>query len=159
MFPFHLGEILTNKERKESVMGNQYTGIWTYRSLLNDPDLSISFDDLEFGRGNIRIEESEPGIFKGLIYGPGWELKLKGSIQEGAPSTLWFQGSGVVSGAPWVYDYLCYAVPHIPNGVDQIPALVGSVTRAIPHPNGSGGTNPAGVVASFYAVLQPKSKL
>jgi len=37
-----------------------------------------------------------------------------------------------------------------PNGIDQVPALVGSVIRAKPH-NGS----PAGVVASFIAVKQP----
>jgi hypothetical protein len=32
------------------------------------------------------------------------------------------------------------------------PAIVGSVIRTIPHSNGNGGTAPAGVVASFYAV-------
>lgn len=139
-------------------MENQFTGIWTYRSVLNNPDISIPFNDLEFGRGNLKIEAAEPGILKGSIYGPGWELELKGSIQDGAPATLWFQGSGEVNGAPWVYDYICYATPNIPNGKNQVPSLVGSVIRAIPHPNGSGGTNPAGVVASFYAVLQPLPK-
>jgi hypothetical protein len=49
---------------------------------------------------------------------------------------------------------ICYVVPQIPNGENQIPALVGSVTRAIPHPDGQGGVSPAGVVCSFYAVLQ-----
>ncbi len=136
---------------------NIASGLWTYRSLLNNPDLSVDFNDLEFGRGNLLIEEAD-GIVKGKIYGPGWELQLNGSFQYGNPATLWFQGSGIVSGSAWVYDYLCYVVPHIPNGVNQVPALVGSVTRAIPHPNGSGGTSPAGVVASFYAVLQPPKK-
>ena len=135
-------------------MKNPFQGIWSYRSLLNNPDLATDFDKLEFGRGNIRIDPAPPGQFKGLIYGPGWELELFGSIQEGSPATVWFQGKGTVGGAPWVYDYLGYLVPQIPNGVDQIPAIVGSVTRAIPHPNGNGGTSPAGVVASFYAVKQ-----
>lgn len=130
------------------------SGTWTYRSLINNPDLSVDFDSLEFGRGNLQIETSN-GILTGKIYDTGWELELTGSVQYGAPATLWFQGSGIVDGAPWIYDYLCYLVPHIPNGKDQIPALVGSVTRAIPHPNGNGGTSPAGVVCSFYAVLQP----
>lgn len=31
------------------------TGHWTYRSLLNDPDLATAFNDLEFGRGTIQI--------------------------------------------------------------------------------------------------------
>jgi hypothetical protein len=75
-------------------------------------------------------------------------------MQQGNPATLWFQGKGIVSGSLWIYDYLCYVVPQIPNGENQIPALVGSVTRAIPHPDGQGGVSPAGVVCSFYAVLQ-----
>jgi len=128
------------------------SGLWTYRSFVNNPDLSTNFKDLEFARANLLIETSETGKLTGKIYDTGWELTLSGSIQLGNPATLWFQGSGVVGGAHWVYDYLCYAVPYMPNGVNQVPALVGSITRAIPHPNSSGGTNPAGVVASFYAV-------
>ncbi|WP_184549363.1 hypothetical protein [Mucilaginibacter sp. FT3.2] len=130
------------------------SGTWTYRSLINNPDLTADFDTLEFGRANLKIDISPEGILSGKIFDTGWELTLKGSAQYGNPATLWFQGSGIVSGAPWVYDYLCYIVPHIPNGVNQVPALVGSICRVIPHPNGNGGTSPAGVVASFYAVLQ-----
>jgi len=130
------------------------SGLWTYRSLLNNPDLTATFDSLEFGRGNLEIKTSLDGSLSGKIYDTGWELDLKGSFQYGNPATLWFQGSGIVSGSLWVYDYLCYVVPQIPNGVKQVPALVGTVTRAIPHPDGSGGTSPAGVVCSFYAVLQ-----
>src|SRR5690349_10187691 len=133
---------------------NPASGLWTYRSLLNNPDLSVDFNSLEFGRGNLKIEASSEGILTGKIYDTGWELDLRGSFQYGNPATLWFQGKGIVSGSLWIYDYLCYAVPHIPNGVKQVPALVGSVTRAIPHPDGQGGTSPAGVVCSFYAVLQ-----
>jgi len=128
-------------------------GLYTYRSLLNNPNLSIDFNSLEFGRANFLIE-ANAGKLRGKIYDTGWELELKGSFQYGSPATLWFQGSGIVSGSKWVYDYLCYVVPQIPNGINQVQALVGSVTRAIDHPNGSGGTSPAGVVASFYAVLQ-----
>jgi len=129
-------------------------GIWTYRSLLNDPDLSKNFNLLEFGRANLQLKASSAGILTGQIGDTGWNLDLMGSIQLGTPATLWFQGSGVVSGSQWIYDYLCYVVPAIPNGIKQVPALVGSVTRAIPHPDGQGGTSPAGVVCSFYAVRQ-----
>jgi len=53
----------------------------------------------------------------------------------------------------WIYDYHAYLVPHWPNGVGQIAALVGSVIRTIPHSASQPGTvSPAGVVASFYAV-------
>ncbi len=133
------------------------SGLWTYRSLLNNPDLSVDFDSLEFGRAKLLIEASADGLLKGKVYDTGWELTLKGSFQYGNPSVLWFQGAGTVNGSPWVYDYLCYIVPFIPNGVGQVQALVGSVTRAIPHPDGRGGTSPAGVVCSFYAVRQPYS--
>ncbi|MFN0215145.1 MAG: hypothetical protein ACKVT2_12890 [Saprospiraceae bacterium] len=129
-------------------------GTWTYRSLLNNPDLSADFDSLEFGRANLRFDPAPPGIIQGLIYGDGWQLNLFGSIQYGTPGTVWFQGKGIVGGSEWIYDYLCYLVPNIPNGVNQVPAMVGSITRAIPHPSSGGGTSPAGVVASFYAVRQ-----
>ena len=129
------------------------SGKWTYRSHLNNPDLSVDFNSLEFGRANLDLNISGSSV-SGTIGGPGWELILKGSLQLGAPATIWFQGKGEVDGAPWVYDYLGYVVPEIPNGIDQVPAIVGSVTRAIPHPDGQGGTSPAGVVVSFYAVKQ-----
>lgn len=130
------------------------SGTWTYRSLLNNPDLSVDFNTLEFGRANLFLESSAGGIISGKIGDTGWELELKGSLQYGAPATLWFQGSGIISGSPWVYDYLGYLVPQIPNGIKQVTAIVGSVTRAIPHPDGQGGTSPAGVVGSFFAVRQ-----
>ncbi|MDI9311725.1 MAG: hypothetical protein QM535_16055 [Limnohabitans sp.] len=134
---------------------NLGNGLWSYRSLLNNPDLSVDFNNLEFGRGNLLIETSDDGSITGKIYDTGWELEIKGGFMYGNPGCLWFQGKGIVNGSLWIYDYLCYVVPIIPNGVNQIPALVGSVTRAIPHPDGQGGTSPAGVVCSFYAVAQP----
>lgn len=134
---------------------NLGSGLWTYRSLLNNPDLTATFNSLEFGRGNLKIETHNDGSLSGKIYDTGWELDLKGSFQNGNPAVMWFQGKGVVSGSLWIYDYLCYLVPTIPNGENQINALVGSVTRAIPHSDGNGGTSPAGVVCSFYAVQQP----
>lgn len=138
----------------KQIVKNLGSGIWTYRSLLNNPDLSADFNSLEFGRGNLSIQTDVDGSLTGKIYDTGWELELKGSFQNGNPAALWFQGKGIVSGSLWIYDYLCYVVPSIPNGENQVPALVGSVTRAIPHPDGSGGTSPAGVVCSFYAVFQ-----
>jgi len=129
------------------------TGIWTYRSLLNDPDVSTDFDKLEFGRGNIRIDDAPMGVFAGSIFGPGWSLDLNGAIGYGSPWTVRFQGVGVVGGEQWIYDYSGYVVPPWPNGVDQRPAIVGSVIRTIPHSAGGSGTvAPAGVVCSFYAV-------
>jgi len=93
------------------------TGIWTYRSLLNDPDVSTDFDKLEFGRGNIRIDDAPMGVFAGSIFGPGWSLDLNGSIGYGTPWAVRFQGKGIVGGEEWIYDYIGYVVPPWPNGV------------------------------------------
>jgi hypothetical protein len=37
---------------------NPFVGSWSYRSLINSPDLNTDFNDLEFGRGTIVIEEA-----------------------------------------------------------------------------------------------------
>ena len=74
-------------------------GTWTYRSFINNPDLSVDFDTLEFGRGNIRIDAAPMNQFKGSIYGPGWELDLAGSTTYGNPFTvraLAYTGAGHV---------------------------------------------------------------
>jgi hypothetical protein len=133
---------------------NPFTGSWTYRSLLNDSDLSTSFDQLEFGRGTIIINDAPPEILTGTIGGPGWSLKLRGSRSYGSPAQVRFQGKGVVGGEEWTYDYIGWLVPVWPASTDALdgPAIVGSVTRTVPHSSGTGGVAPAGVVASFYAV-------
>ena len=70
-------------------------GTWTYRSFLSNPDLAADFDSLEFGRGNIQINDGPMEQFNGLIYGTGWSLDLKGSITYGNPFCLTFQGKGI----------------------------------------------------------------
>ena len=129
-------------------------GTWTYRSFLSNSDLTADFNSLEFGRGNIRIDQAPIQTLKVLIYGDAWQLTLKGSITYGDPFTLRFQGKGVVGGSEWIYDYIGYLVREWPNGVDQRPAIVGSIVRTIPHPDGQGGTAPAGFVAQWIAVKQ-----
>jgi hypothetical protein len=129
-------------------------GKWTYRSFLSDPDLSTQFNDLEFGRATITVAEAPMGVFKGSLGGPGFSLDCNGSINYGDPYSVRFQGKGVVGGEEWIYDYTGYVVKPWPNGIDQVPAMVGSIVRTIPHSSGSGGTAPAGVVCSWIAVWQ-----
>ena len=132
---------------------NPFVGSWTYRSFLNDPDINKAFNDLEFGRGTIVIAEGPMQSLSGTIGGPGWSLALKGARSYGNPMHARFEGVGVVNGEKWIYDYEGYLVPDWPNGVDQVPAIVGSVIRTIPHSGSQPHTvNPAGVVCSFYAV-------
>lgn len=133
---------------------NVLVGNWTYRSFLSDPNLAATFDSLQFGLGTIRIDPSPMNEFTGLIYGDGWSLNLKGSTNWGNPFEVRFQGTGVVGGEQWVYDYVGYVVRPWPNGVNQRPSIVGSIVRTVPHSSGSGGVSPAGVVCSWIAVMQ-----
>ena len=58
---------------------NPFVGKWTYRSLLNDPDMNKNFNDLEFGRADLVIAEAAPQLLQGTIGGPGWSLTVHGS--------------------------------------------------------------------------------
>ena len=135
---------------------NPFVGKWTYRSLLNDPDISLNFCKLEFGRGTIVIaEDGAPNVLKGTIGGDDWSLALHGSIGYGSPMQVRFQGKGLVGGEQWIYDYIGWLVPVWPNSDSSLQraAIVGSVVRTVPHSSGPGTpVHPAGVVASFYAV-------
>ncbi len=130
---------------------NPFLGKWSYRSFLNDPDLSKKANALLFGSATLEFTDAPAGKVAGAIGGTGWKLDLTGSITFGNPPAARFQGKGMVSGSEWIYDYIGYYVPHWPNGVNQVEAIAGSVIRTIPHP-GNGGISPAGVVVSFYAV-------
>jgi hypothetical protein len=136
---------------------NPFVGTWTYRSLINDPNVNTDFNKLEFGRGTLVITAPSSTTLRGTIGGPGWSLDLHGSFSYGSPAQVRFQGRGLVGGEEWIYDYIGWLVPVWPNSNDtlQRAAIVGSVVRTIPHSGGKPGTvSPAGVVASFYAVRQ-----
>lgn len=139
------------------MIDNPFIGSWTYRSLLNDTNLNVAFNDLEFGRGTLVFATGPMESLRGTIGGPGWSLELHGSVGFGSPAQVRFQGKGLVGGEQWIYDYLGWLVPTWPNSNDRLqrPAIVGSVVRTIPHSGGApGSVSPAGVVASFYAVKQ-----
>lgn len=143
---------------KESA--SPFVGSWSYRSFYNDPTFHVDkegnddFNVLELGFGTLAIQQTGPEMLGGTIGGSGWSLALQGSMSPGNPGQVRFQGKGVVGGNEWIYDYIGWLVPAWPNGVQQRRALVGSIVRTIPHPSSSGGISPAGVVGSWYAVLQ-----
>jgi hypothetical protein len=126
-----------------------FVGSWTYRSFQNLPDPDLTFNDLFFGQATLVIAGFDPGSFSGrLVFRSGAEMTLTGSSTFDNPVTVRFQGRGSSSGIEdFLYDYVGYLVPDWPNGVGQVPAIVGSVVRTAPH-----GGNPAGVVASWIAV-------
>jgi hypothetical protein len=135
-------------------------GKWTYRSFISTPDL-VAGDptkalDLIFGEGVFTLETPSRTTVKGTLdMGEGLVLDLNGTVRPaaaGAPLIVEIAGIGR-AGTPtngWEYDYHGYLAYPWPNGVNQVPCLVGSVIRAKPH-NGA----PAGFVASFIAVKQP----
>ena len=136
------------------MIDNPFVGSWTYRSLLNDPDIAKDFNSLAFGRGTLVIQAESSTTLGGTIGGPGWSLNLHGSFGYGSPAQVRFQGRGTIGGEEWVYDYIGWLVPVWPNSDDtlQRAAIGGSVVRTVPHSGGQGQVSPAGVVASFYAV-------
>lgn len=126
-----------------------FAGEWTYRSYLNNPDPAVDPNTLLFGFGILRIEEPSFGTLAGTIGDTGWSLSLRGTIYYGNPMTIRFQGTGNVDGEPWIYDYHAFHAPVWSNGVNQQPAIIGTVVRTIAHSNGKAT---AGVTASWIAV-------
>ena len=134
-------------------------GKWTYRSFLNTPQL-VDGDankalGLIFGEGTFAFEMPTKTTVKGTLdMGGGFVLDLSGEVSPGPCDQPFFRINGFGrTGTPtagWEYDYSGVIACRWPNGVNQVPSLVGTVIRAKPH-NGA----PAGVVASFIAVRQP----
>jgi hypothetical protein len=138
--------------------GPSLAGKWTYRSFINSTDLVSDADGalaLIFGQGVITFAMPSSTTLQGTLdMGGGLVLDLQGTVQPGsdtAPLMVAIVGTGRSGTATdgWEYDYRGYLAFQWPNGVNQVPALVGTVIRAKPH-NGA----PAGVVASFIAVKQ-----
>jgi hypothetical protein len=122
-------------------------GDWAYKSYLNTADQPI------FGAGIFTFATPLSTALHGTFdMGSGLVLDLQGTIRAAAqncPLTVEIVGTGR-AGTPtagWEYDYHGYMAYPWPNGVNQVPALVGSVIRAKPHNGGA-----AGVTASFIAV-------
>jgi hypothetical protein len=136
-------------------------GKWTYRSFLNDPAQVTTDPDtaaekllaLLFAEAVFTFEIPNDTTLTGAIDWDGGGLDLLGKISDhgGAPVVVIIgTGRAGTGTANWEYDYHGELAYQWPNGVNQVPAIVGNVIRAKPH-NG----NPAGVVASFIAVKQP----
>lgn len=128
-----------------------FVGAWTYRSFVNDPDMSKDFNDLEFGRGELVIDEFDPGTFSGrLIFSDTYQFGLYGASSFGNPYVVRFQGTGDTGDSQGqIYNYTGHLVPIWPDGAEQRTVIVGSVIRTVPH---DGGKAAAGFVASWIAV-------
>jgi hypothetical protein len=154
-------------------------GKWTYRSYSNRADIIVGDDpepaakslaaicgqgstansatkalSLIFGEGIMTFDAPSGSTITGNFdMGGGYVLDLKGTMQTMGSGQIVIEVSGTGRASTptnnWEYDYKASTTPKWPNGVDQIPSLVGTVIRAKPHDGGK-----AGVVASFIAVRQ-----
>lgn len=138
-------------------MSNPFAGTWTYRSFLNNPapvgDDPAKLEALLFAEGVLTVQDTVNTTFQGeLSFGPGSVMDLNGVVtpaQSGRPAHAHIVGVGKPGSplADYFYDYDGSLTEHWPNGVNQVPAITGSVIRVKPH-NGEA----AGLVASFVAV-------
>lgn len=101
-----------------------------------------------FGEGVFDLRLDGETVTGTLDMGGGYVLDLTGSAAEAGIALVGLGRDGTPT-AGWQYDYRGGLAHHWPNGVNQVPALVGTVIRAKPH-----GSAPAGTVASFIAVKQ-----
>jgi hypothetical protein len=139
-------------------------GKWTYRSFLNDPAQVTNVPDeataakqllaILFAEAVFTFQIPDDTTLTGAIDWDGGGLDLSGNISnQGDALTVHIIGNGRpgTGTKDWEYDYHAALAFQWPNGVNQVPAIVGTVLRAKPHGAGS----PAGVTASFIAVKQP----
>jgi hypothetical protein len=137
-------------------MSNPFAGIWTYRSFLNNPELTGGDPNklaaLLFAEATWTVQDTAANVFKGqLSFGPNDIMDLLGTITTaaGASPHVHIVGKGR-PGTPTAqlfYDYDGSLTEKWPEGVNQVPAITGSVIRMKPHDG-----QPAGLVASFIAV-------
>jgi hypothetical protein len=132
-------------------------GKWTYRSFNNDP-VQVGDDPkkalaLIFAEAALLLRPLNNVDFAGLLDWDGGGMDLKGKMIEGSPDTpvafaIVGYGRQGTSTDGWEYAYNGCLSYTWPEGIDQVPSLVGSIVRVKPH-NG----RPAGYTASFVAVL------
>lgn len=130
-------------------MADNLAGKWAYRSYQNTALQPV------FGAGTFTFTTPSSTKLQGTLdMGSGLVLDLDGTItpaSDSAPLTVHIIGNGRpdTDTKGWEYDYHGFLGFQWPNGVDQVPSLVGTIVRAKPHNGGA-----AGVTASFIAVKQ-----
>ncbi|TLY49892.1 MAG: hypothetical protein E6K53_12245 [Gammaproteobacteria bacterium] len=138
-------------------MSNPFAGTWIYRSFLNKPVLTDGDPEklaaLLFAEATWTVKDAAANVFDGeLSFGPNNVMDLNGVITPGQNDTaahvhIIGKGRPGTSTEHLFYDYDASLTEQWPNGVNQVPAITGSVIRVKPHDG-----QPAGVVASFIAV-------
>jgi len=129
---------------------------WVYRSYLNntglvagDPNKALA---LIFGEGVFTLAQEAHAVHGKFTMSSDYVLDLRGELIDANGTTklkLAGKGRPGTPTAGWEYDYQAFLCPTWPTSVNQVPAFVGTVLRAVPH-NGA----PAGVTASFILLAE-----
>jgi hypothetical protein len=141
----------------------ELSGLWTYRSFLNDPKPLYptalpTVPQLILQEALLKLETPTSATLQGGIEwlrgGGDFPLDLRGWIQPGVgdePSSFGIVGTGRpgtnTEGREYYYEG--HLTRNWPNGINQVPALVGSLIRGKPNPESPGRSLP------FIAVKQP----
>lgn len=130
-----------------------YEGSWTYRSFLDDSDISKEFNALRFGAGLINFGQiAYDQILHGVLdMGGDYKLALRGELLRNIAGITGIRWTGTgIAGTPtqdWVYDYRGVKTEKWTDADGQKNVIVGSVIRTVAHDGA-----PAGFVGSFYMV-------
>jgi hypothetical protein len=139
----------------------ELSGLWTYRSFLNDPKLLYptappTLPELILQEALVELGTPTSTTLQGGIdwLGRGdFVLDLRGWNQPvgDEPSKFGIVGTGRpgTNTEGMEYHYEGHLTPKWPNGINQVPALVGSLIRGKPNPESPGRSLP------FIAVKQP----
>ncbi len=132
---------------------NPFVGTWVYRSLKNILEEPQQIEELLLWQAVLMLQDGGPNLIKGRISSGDYALDVSGAFGFATDMpTIQMRATGIAGSATdgWVYDYVGSLAYHWPKGDAQRPAIVGTVTRAVPHaPN-----RPAGASYSFVAVNQ-----
>ncbi len=147
--------------KRQPPFTSELPGSWIYRNFnpafVEGDQTPLRERQLIVGEGVFKLETPTSTMLKGAFeWGGGFLDLLNGTVQPGAggePSSFEIVGTGRpdTSTVGWQYDYHGHLTRSWPNGINQVPALVGSVIRVKPH-NGVPMRSQAGEVLSFIAV-------
>jgi len=132
---------------------NPFVGTWVYRSLYDIVSEPQQLDDLLLWQATLMLGDSGPGLVEGRLSSGEYALNVRGAVGLGGTTkTIQMRATGIDGSATdgWIYDYSGSLTYHWPEGDGQRPAIVGTVTRIVPH----APKRPAGASYSFVAVNQ-----
>ena len=135
------------------------SGLWTYRSFRNAPELVADFNDIRLAQTDLWLTFGADGSIRGALCFPAGVpeseqgfMDIEGRIVGRDPLHLQFRGKGRPGTRSEAYEYAYDGIlsPAMPGATDQRPVLTGTVMRV--RARGGDKPAPAGMTATFVAV-------